>query len=208
MFRTRYLAVALTLVAVPATAGQLASDIANSYQGSWAGTSAFSSGGLTGTVDWAVYGPGSTPAGFAGYPLTSGELIYTYQIFVTGDDVSSLSVHVENFAHDIGTFTAALIDANDAPYFAEITGQPGDATWYFGGILPGDNSIGLVFSSPNVPMWDSAIILDGGQSDSIVVPSTAPLNIPEPSTIVLAICGGCGVLVYRLRRRRQNRRER
>jgi hypothetical protein len=196
------LTLAVVFFAAPAMAGQLASDLANSYQASWAGTSAFSSGTLNGTVDWAVYGPGDAPAGFAAYALTPGELIYTYQIINTGPDVSSsLSVHVENSAHDIGTFTAALIDAFDAPFFFEISSIPGDAVWYFGGIAAGEDSTGLVFTSPNVPMWDTAIVLDGGQSDQIAVPSTSPVNIPEPGTLTLVLCGLFALALQRLRRR-------
>ena len=196
------LTLAVVLLAAPAMAGQLASDGANSYLGLWAGTSAFSSGGLNGTVDWAVYGPGNVPAGFAGYTLTAGELLYTYQILNTGPDPSSsLSVHVENAAHDIGTFTASLIDAFDAPFFFEITSIPGDAVWYFGGIAGGEDSTGLAFTSPNVPMWDTAIVLDGGQSDQIAVPSTSPVNIPEPGTLTLVLCGLFAVALQRLRRR-------
>jgi hypothetical protein len=202
------LTLAVSVFASPAVAGQLAADIANSYQASWAGTSAYSSGTLNGTVDWAVYGPGTAPAGYAGMPVPGpGELLYTYQIINGGPDVSSsLSVHVENAAYGIGTFTAALIDAFDAPFFYEITGIPGDAAWYFGGIAGGEDSTGLAFLSPNVPMWDTAIVLDGGQSDQIAVPSTSPVNIPEPGTLTLVACGAMALGWHRLRRRSAARR--
>jgi hypothetical protein len=205
MIRTtpRLLACALALIAAPAMAGPLATDGTAYFDGTfhWHGTSAFNSGGgLSGTVDWAVYGPGTAPAGFAGYPTSATEVLYTYQIYVTGtDDVSGLSVHVQNPAHDPGTFTATGI-SGDVPYDSSLTVAPGDATWSFFGILAPNSSTGLVFTSPNVPMFDNGTLVDGGQSALIAVPSTSPLHIPEPGTLTLLVCGAAAVGFQQLRR--------
>jgi hypothetical protein len=202
MIRTtpRLLACAFALIAAPALAGPLATD--GTAYGGWHGTSPFNSGGgLTGTIDWAVYGPGNAPAGLAGYVPTSGELIYTYQIYVTGtDDLSGLAVHVENPADNIGTFTATGV-SGQVPYFYEITGIPGDASWSFTGIFgPTGTSTGLVFSSPNVPMWDTGLVVDGGESAQMAVPSTSPVHIPEPGTLTLILCGAVAMGLGWLRR--------
>ena len=53
--------------------------------GAWTATTAFDNGvGLSGTVDWAVFGPGDFP--YAGYAPPAGELVYAFQIFSTGTD--------------------------------------------------------------------------------------------------------------------------
>jgi hypothetical protein len=200
------LAVALTLSVAPLMAGQLASDGANSYLGIWAGSSAFSSGTLNGTVEWAVYGPGNAPAGMAGYVTTPGELLYAYQVFVDPSaPLSQLAVNVQNPADNIGTFTASSI-SGIVPDFYEFSA--GEAIWYFGifggpEVQPGQTSMGLAFSSPNVPMWDVATVIDGGQSDQLGVPSTSPLSIPEPSSIALVFCGVAVFACQWLRRSRK-----
>jgi hypothetical protein len=189
---SRLLACALVLLVLSAPARGavhvLAGDT-NSYLGIWNGTSPFTSGGtLTGTVDWAVYGPGNAPAGFAGYALTPGEFLYTYQIYVYGDVVSSLAIHVENSAHDPGTFTATDV-SGDAPYLVSLPGTPGDVTWSFSGILaPNGTSTGLAFTSPNTPTFADALVSDEGQSALLAVPSNSAPAIPEPSSLLIWIC--------------------
>ncbi len=90
---------------------------ATSYLGVWHGTTGYvgvpASGGLAGTIDWAVYAPGVFPAGFTpvgGFVPSAGEYLYAYQGIETGAaSLTSVSVVLDNFAHNIGNFTATGI---------------------------------------------------------------------------------------------------
>ena len=99
----------VTLLSGTARAGVL-NGHANAYNDgvnpTWTGSTAFSSGTLTGFVDYAVFAPGDFPFGGGGYTPTAGELVYAYQVFVTGAaSVSSFSVALENpTANNIGSF--------------------------------------------------------------------------------------------------------
>jgi hypothetical protein len=191
------------LVAAPAIAGPLSTDPGAYNDGStiWHGSTPFSSGTLVGKIDWAVYAPGSAPAGLAGYLPTLGEYVYTYQAFETGAaSLSSVSIDLVSPADNIGTFTATGVGGQVASSANLI---PLDsATWRFAGILTGGSSVGMAFSSPNVPMNDVGTLLDHGQvAVAIPVPSPTPPNIPEPGTLVLAGCGLATLSLQWLRRR-------
>jgi hypothetical protein len=186
-------ACALALCSAPALAGPLSTDPNAYFDGvnTWHGSTSFSSGTLAGYIDWAVYGPADAPAGLGGYARTSGELIYAYQAFVTGSaSLSSVSVDLQNVADNIGTFTATGIGGQAASSANLIALD--SATWRFPGVLTGGSTIGLAFSSPNVPMSDLGTTLDHGQVAVVIpLPSPSPIRIPEPSTLMLASCGLC-----------------
>jgi hypothetical protein len=205
--QTRFFAVfALALSVVPAIAGPLSTD-PNAYNdGStiWHGSTPFSNGTLVGYVDWAVYDPAHAPAGLvglAGYLPTPGEMLYTYQVFETGAAaLSTLSVDLVNPADNIGTFTATGVTGQVASSANLIAFD--SATWRFAGIGAGVSSVGLAFSSPNVPMNDTGTTLDHGQvSAALPLPSPSPVPIPEPGTLVLAGCGLATLSLHWLRRR-------
>jgi hypothetical protein len=201
----------IALSAVPALAGPLATDGtaisgwhgSTPYQGYDAGNNPT---GLVGYIDWAVYAPGHAPAGFTpdvgnGYTgATSGEYLYTYQAYETGSaNLSFVSVAMTGPADNIGDFTATGI-SGQAPVFDQLV--PNDsASWYFNGVGPGASSFGLSFSSPNGPTWSAATTIDDGSiASGMPVPASGTGNIPEPSTLVLAICGFVGLAFQVLRR--------
>jgi len=200
---------ALFLCAAPALAGPLATD-GTSYQGVWHGSTSYvgnpPSGGLAGYIDWAVYAPGVFPAGFAGvagYVPTPGEYMYAYQGYETGAaSLTSVSVVLDNAADNIGNFTATGITGQASASSLLLAFD--SATWSFSGVLTGASTDGLVFFSPNAPMMTEATTIDHGTVGlALPVPSPSSSNIPEPSSLALAVCGVIGLAGAWFRRRRK-----
>jgi len=205
--KTCLLTCALALFAVPAFAGALAID--NTSMPGWHNTVAFANGfGLVGTVDFAVWAPGTFPVGnFAGYLPTPGDYVYTYQGFETGPaNLSQISVRLtgptDNF--NIGNFVG-----NNG--FGNVLGDPSisafidafdTANWLFDGVVQNSSTDGLAFSSPNGPIWANARLVDDGTvAFAIPVPSPNPNNVPEPGTLTLAGLGAGAFVLQWLRRR-------
>src|SRR4051794_25081179 len=102
---------AFALTSTPVLAGVLATDV-SSYLGIWHGSTPFQGfdtsnnpTGLSGHIDWAVYGPGTFPGAFGGYAPTPFEFVYAYQVFTTGTaPTSSLTIDLQNLADNIGSF--------------------------------------------------------------------------------------------------------
>ena len=97
---------------------------------------------LVGDVDWAVYAPGTFPAGFAagGYTPTPGDFVYTYQVHeghgATGDAAfSNLQVFLTgpadtlNIGDFTGTNTIGLVAGvmSDGPFIFPLA----SANWPF-----------------------------------------------------------------------------
>ena len=204
MKRTLLFMVVVGLCAATASAGALNGHAA-AYNdgngpsgGAWTGSTSFDNGqGLSGYVDWTVFGPGQFA--YAGYTPTVGELAYAFQVFTTGAlATTSFSVALDNVADSIGTFGDLT---GDAPTNMTLFPAPfGSATWSFAGINTGGNSMGLVFSSIKVPKNLFGSTIDGG-TGAIVIPLPSPdvTDVPEPATMsVLALAG-----LAMLRRRRR-----
>ncbi len=158
--------------------------------GAWTSSTAFDNGvGLSGTVDWTVFGPGDFP--FAGYTPTAGELTYAFQIFSTGTSaIHSLTLQDPNgAANNIGTFADL---AGEAPFSVALGTQ---AEWNFTGLNAGENSIGLAFSSIKTPATLFGVAVNGG-SFSIVIPLPVPgaSDIPEPASMALMGLGALAIL--------------
>lgn len=198
---------AIALCAAPALAGPLALDT-TTYLTTWHGSTPYNNGsGLSGDIDWAVYGPNAFPAGFGGYGPTANEWVYTYQVRQIGlDPLSQFIVSLYNPADNIGSFTG-----NNG--FGPVAGITPDlsalslssASWsFFSGIEASQTSEGLVFSSPNPPMMVEGAAIDGGVPTFFIpLPSPDGPLIPEPSTLVLASCGLAALGLQLLRRRRR-----
>ena len=160
----------------------------------WTGSTAFDNGtGLSGYVDWAVFGPGDFP--YSGYSPTAGELTYAYQVFSTGPDaISSFSAAINNPADNVGAF---LDLAGNAALAMDLI-VPGSAEWTFAKISTGGNSEGLAFSSPKVPEWLFGIIVDGGTYATVFpLPTPSSVDIPEPGAMALVAVGGVLMLLRR-----------
>ncbi len=159
------------------------------------GSTPFTTGTLSGYVDYAVFNPGQFP--YAGYTPTTGELTYAYQIFVTGSaPLSSFEMVLTDAADNIGTFN----DLGGVPPNFQQLNPLISAKWTFPGIPSGNMSQGLAFSSPRLPDSAFATAVDTGQSTFIIpLPSPGPISIPEPATLGLA---AMGCLMLGLRRRR------
>jgi PEP-CTERM motif-containing protein len=162
------------------------------------GSTPFDNGGtLKGYVDWAVFNPGTWPAGYTGYSPTSGELAYAYQVFVTGTaPVSSFELVLTDPADNIGSFAQLGGVAPSSQVLNPLT----SAKWTFPGIPQGSMSYGLAFSSIRIPQSLFATVVDTGQSTWVIpLPSPGSTGIPEPATLGLAAMG-CVVLGLRRRR--------
>ncbi len=219
-------ACAAALCASTALAGTLATDD-SSLLGFWHGSVTFQGylpdgvtpTGQTGTIDYAVY----TAAQFrvvdfpgSGYTPTSN-YVYAYQAFESGPAaLTSLSIGLgpPYPEQDIGTFTGS--DAAVESDMGLVGGQspssqlliPGvSADWLFGAVpvAQGGSTMGLVFSSPHAPIWSTGSLIDGNVAlaDPLPTPgpSLLPVPYPEPSTMMLALCGVAGVAPSFLRRR-------
>jgi hypothetical protein len=204
--RTCVLAIALALCATPSFAGYLATD-GSSYAG-WNGSSSFDDGiDLEGYVDWAVYAPGFWPATFTyNIGLDTSQFLYTYQVFSTGSDPVSINlVPINGPGQDAGYFTGSGVSASvdgEIPTSSFVDDFL-FAAWTFDGLVSPESSKGLMYTSPNLPEFSSALIQDGGGSAVAEdVPAPGPFGIPEPGTMTLAACGLAGFAAMLLRRRR------
>ena len=161
----------------------------------WSGSTGFDNGtGVAGYVDWSVFAPGAFP--FSGYTPTAGEMTYAFQVFNTGTDViSSFSVSLANVADNIGSFSDLSGDSTASETLFPLV----KAEWVFSGMVSGNNSEGLAFSTPMVPQDLFGLVIDGG-TFSVVIPLPSPSGdeIPEPVTLSLL---GVGALAL-LRRKR------
>ncbi|GAB4196385.1 MAG: hypothetical protein Kow00105_10530 [Phycisphaeraceae bacterium] len=162
--------------------------------GAWTGSTSFDNGiGLSGSVEWAVFGPGSFP--FSGYTPAPGELTYAFQVFSTGTDaIHSLSIQdPSGTANNIGSFSDL---SGEVPSGSSLIGQ---AQWLFTGLDLGENSVGLAFSSIRIPDSLFGVIGNGG-SFAVAIPLPVPgaNDIPEPAS--LALMGLGSVMVLRRRK--------
>ncbi len=152
---------------------------------------------LSGYVDYAVFGPGQFP--YAGYTPPANELTYAYQVFVTGAaPVSSFELVLMDQANNIGFFDTGI--SGVAPT-SMVLNPMTSAKWTFPGIPQNGHSLGLAFSSPNIPTQLFATVVDTGQSTWVIpLPSPSNLGIPEPASLTVAAIG-CLMLGMRRRSR-------
>jgi len=223
LHKTCLLALGLALCVNTAIAGTLATvpgvyvDGYGPWQGSTHFTGPYVSPGvrLEGDIDWAVWAPGTFPY-LADSTVPADQFVYSYQVLVGGQlNLSSYSLNLINEAYNIGTFT----DGNPFGPFAgksptDINLIPFDsATWSFEeqllndhSIPPGGVSVGLLFTSPNLPMLDQGSTIDGGTVALVIpVPTPSNMNVPEPATLTLALCGLFGFAFQIVRSRRANK---
>jgi hypothetical protein len=201
---TYLLACAVALCISPAFAGPLAVDTtaifgfhgSTTYQGLDVNNNPTN---LVGTVDYAVWAPGTFPGAFSGF--SASDYVYTYQVTEgfgnTGNaDLSFLQVFLSGPTDvlNIGDFTGnngfGLVTgiASDGAFIFPF----GSANWPFDAptVPAGSSTDGLAYSSPNAPVWSSGQTLDDGSIGFVIpLPAPNPVNAPEPGTLMLASCG-------------------
>jgi hypothetical protein len=159
------------------------------YNG-WEGSTDFDNGvGLSGHVNWIVYGVGGFPSEYTGYTPTPGELTYVYQVVSSGEaDISSYTVLLLN---GYGDHPGAFGDGVVSP-IGQYSIADGQAYWPFSinGISQGSNSQLLAFSAPTVPENTTSWVINNGDfAGSEPVPGPSATPIPEPATFTLALVG-------------------
>jgi hypothetical protein len=170
-------------------------------------------------VDWAVFSPGN----FQSYlnsqsiaqldPSGANELIYVYQISTVttaAPGIETLTVGVDAPDPRGSVLAPAFVSTGSATEQSPTDG--GDNTtsmaWFFSGteLHAGDTSSLLVFTSPNVPEYDFLSINSGlagpANFPSVGSPSSLLFQIPEPTSLFLALIGCFGVMGVMGSRRR------
>ncbi len=171
--------------------------------GRWAGTGAYNNGDgtLVGNLDFAVFTANAFNAAFPGasYSPNSGELVYAYQVLNgSGSAAVTLEAVSASPADNIGNFE--LEGGDIEPSFEQFS--LGTAEWYFQdpAIPGGGMSNGLVFSSPNRPVFGPSVTVDGGVFAFVDVPTPGDMAIPEPAAVMLlAIASGAMMMLRRWR---------
>ena len=162
------------------------------------GTAAYdNTGGLNGTIDYAVFTTADFVSVFgspAGITLTPGYAVYAYQVLNAGTDFVSQEIVAtpNNSAVDIGSFENLAGEiAPDGAFLSPTT-----ARWTFGNpsIQGGEDSYILVFSSPNLPTFGGSITVNGGGTAFTNVPTPSNIPLPEPATAALLGLGGLAML--------------
>ena len=215
------LAIVLSVHAAIASAGPLAED-SNALGGIWHNSTPFQAfldypntsvpSTLSGRIDWAVYGPGDFPPGYADYIPAANEYVYAYQVIL--DEAATahtfVEVHLEVAVNNVGTFIGdggfGQIDGGSAlsSYLYPNNLVPVSAGWLFDGSRSTGSTRGLAFTSPHPPqLLTGTIGFESGEATRAigdVVPLPSPSAIPEPPTLLLAGIGlvswltRCGLL--------------
>ena len=161
------------------------------------GSGSFSSGSLSGILDYAVFTVSEFDTAFptASYNPTDA-VIYAYQLENTNNAAIVLEVvGVTNPANGIGSFLNTAGEINPSAEFF----SSGNATWQFDGLSNGEITEILVFSSPNTPMLGASLTVNGGTSAVLEdVPTPGPDAIPEPTSFaLLAVASLCWLVMRR-----------
>jgi len=201
----------LAMFSSPAWAGMLADD-PNAWPG-WHGTittsHTYNGVYLEVDLDYAVFNIGDYP----GLDPSGGtEAVYAYQVTnvaasTVGVTVLSVGLLTGDDSGNIGsdvTAGAPGVPGGVVPDISAIGSS--SALWAFGWlsgpeIAPGQHSATLLFTSPKIPMRNSATLTDGGlplPGGDVASPSL--VTIPEPATMSLLGIGMVGLLAKRRRR--------
>lgn len=197
------------LVATSSSAGLLAThplaynDGNGPLAGAWSGTAPFASGGLVGTVDWAVFEDTDFSAipGVAGYAPPAGEFVYTYQIFTTGPLIGASGMDIPlagASAGSAGSFTATGIGGVPTIFtFADSTLASFILATETDPLTPSD---GLAYASPSPPQLTGIpTVVDGGTSATTIL--TVAIPVPEPTTLLIASIATFAWSMFRRTRR-------
>jgi len=201
---------ALTLVpASSSSAGELAlhpdafNDGIQSWTGSFSLNTTVDSVTLIADLDFAVFTAADFNANYGGLGYTpDGPLVYTYQLLNNGtQSITTEIVGLSNAVSSIGTFNIGDVDAS-------TTALGPDARWDFSpGVGSLEDSYGLVFSSPNLPMLGNSLTVSASQQGFLSafqfgVPTPGAVAIPEPASLFLLGLGGLVAMTQLTRKRR------
>ena len=125
---------------------------------------------------------------------TPTEYLYTYQATITGTaPLSSLAVELilGSWVDNIGQFTATGISGDPSIFSFLVTNA--SANWAFDGVGGTSNAVtttlGLAFSSPDVPTSSSGTTIDDGTFGPLALLPAPVLHVPEPASLALATTG-------------------
>ncbi|NOY41247.1 MAG: PEP-CTERM sorting domain-containing protein [Planctomycetes bacterium] len=188
------------------------------WQGSQNYTGALFFNTLDADVEFAVFAPGN----FQGFLNENGivfadpapsEYIYAYQIvniapgtsavtnFTVGlQSDESLGISGVTFipaATDYGTYSQTPIQ--DPVSTGGGPGVDSSSAWAHFGLLPGEASGILFYSSPQVPELGFSAMTAGIANQFLANSLPNPSTIPEPSALALCLVAGLGLIVRRRR---------
>ncbi len=169
---------------------------------------------LNGYVEYAVWAPNTFPSyGNADISVSPGDqtndYVYTYQVFnnpatgpagytqipaVQASEVSYLNVAVNVPVTNIGEYVPP---AGISPTF-DTVGQAAQWAFFSVDIEPGQNSVGLFFTSPFSYTNAASSVQDG-----IAANITLPTPVPEPGSFVLLGLGTLAGVPWLVRRHRR-----
>jgi hypothetical protein len=221
----KVMALALALAGVAAGLAQAGILVGDTHaMAGWQGYVTLSSSAhshtLNGTVDYAVYAPGTFDLSFPNSdPSNNSAYVYAYEFFNT---TSTSTEKILNFS--VGLHGGGPV-ANQG-YLTPPVGPSGytsdppgpiastAAVWYYSSpnyVPVGQNSEILIFTSPSPPEWDT-VALSGNYSMGANLPTNGipargngvPSPIPEPAAMLLlamaaGLCGLLGIVRRRFR---------
>ena len=197
LFAAMAVAVLVALLPTISQAGSLSSFFGSAYSGT-TGTGVYNNGGgLSGSVEYAVFTKNSYDSLFTGSSVTvnPGELAYVYQILNSGSDFVSQNAQLGINTSAVGIGSATIDGGAGEVSPSAATLNPGiNAVWEFtpaaNNIPSGGRSSALVVTSTNLPNSTAVqIILNGGGTafTMAIVPGDIP--VPEPTSLVLLLGG-------------------